>query len=72
MPFVKNDRRTTKQRTGTTTRTNRVAGNIIFEEYFNASDWSAASVDGVAVPANMPAGWVCLTLQETTFLALVN
>ena len=41
----------------TTTRTNRVAGNIIFEEYFNASDWSAASVDGVAVPANMPAGW---------------
>jgi len=41
----------------TTTRTNKAPGDIIFEEYFNSSDWSAASVDGVAVPENMPAGW---------------
>jgi len=41
----------------TTTRTNKAHGDIIFEEYFNSSDWSAASVDGVAVPENMPAGW---------------
>ena len=41
----------------TTTRTYKAPGDIIFEEYFNASDWSAASVGGVAVPENMPAGW---------------
>jgi len=41
----------------TTTRTYKAPGDIIFEEYFNASEWSAASVDGIAVPENMPAGW---------------
>ncbi|HOG20511.1 MAG TPA: hypothetical protein PKW37_08735, partial [Salinivirgaceae bacterium] len=41
----------------TTSRTYRAPGDIIFEEYFNASDWSAASVDGVAVSENMPEGW---------------
>jgi len=41
----------------TTTRSYRAPGDIIFEEYFNASEWSAASEGGVAVPANMPAGW---------------
>ncbi len=40
-----------------TSKTGEIEGDIIFEEYFNASEWSAASVDGVAVPENMPAGW---------------
>jgi len=41
----------------TVTRAYKAPGDIIFEEYFNASEWSAASEGGVAVPANMPAGW---------------
>ena len=40
-----------------TSKTGEIEGDIIFEEYFNASEWSAASVDGVAVPENMPEGW---------------
>ena len=41
----------------TTTRTYRAPGDIIFAEYFDSTEWHTASDNGVAVPANMPAGW---------------
>jgi len=41
----------------TTTRTNRAPGDIIFEEYFDSTEWHTSS------PENMPAGWSVMDID---------
>jgi len=51
----------------TPAKIDEVAGDIIFEEYFDSTEWHTASNNGVAVPANMPAGWSVFDATENNF-----
>jgi len=50
------------------TKIDEVVGDIIFEEYFDSTEWHTASDNGVAVPANMPAGWSVFDATGNNFL----